>query len=76
MAKIHDSIEIGLTRSELRQALRAWMDRKALIHDYRVTEIVLRPDAKYVVRFTVEPPLEKEDRKAIEGPATKTVAAT
>lgn len=68
MAKIYDSIEIGLTRDELRQALGAWMDRKALIHDYRVTDIQIKPDAKYVVRFTVVPPLAKEDKKTVGAP--------
>jgi hypothetical protein len=71
MAKIYDGIEIGMTRSELRQALRCWMDRKTLIANYRVTDIVIRADAKYVVRFTVEPPLENEDRKAVEANETQ-----
>lgn len=76
MATIFDCIEVGLTRDELRQALRAWMDKKAMIYEYRVTSVTLHPDAKYVVRFTVEPPLEKEDRKKIENRnATETVAA-
>ena len=65
MAKIFDSVEIGLTRSELRQALRQWMNANTLISDYRVTDISLHPGGKYVVRFTVEPPLEKTDQKAI-----------
>lgn len=65
MPKIYDSIEVGLTRDELRQALRCWMDRKTLISSYVVTDVALHPGAKYVVRFTVEPPLEKEDKKTI-----------
>lgn len=66
MAKIYDSVEIALTRDELRQALRCWMDRKALINEYRVTDVTLRPEAKFCVRFTVEPPLAKQDRKTVE----------
>lgn len=65
MAKIFDSVEIGLTQDELRQALRQWMNAKTLIHDYCVTDVSLHPGSKYVVRFTVEPPLEKTDQKAI-----------
>ena len=66
MAKIYDSIEIGLTRSELRQALRCWIGSKTLISNYTVTDVTLHPSSNYVVRFKVEPPLEKQDRQAIE----------
>lgn len=72
MAKLYDGIEIGLTRSELRQALRTWMDRKTLISDYRVTGISLHPSAEYLVRFTVEPPLEKADAAVLENDLPKT----
>lgn len=68
MAKIYDNIEIGLTRDEVRQALRAWMDRKTALMEYRVTSVTLHPDARYVVRFTVEPPLEPEAKQAIKTP--------
>lgn len=75
MAKIFDAIEIGLTEPELRQALRAWMGRKTLISEYRVTNIVLQPRSDYVVRFTVEPPLEKADQEKLAEPdAAETVA--
>lgn len=76
MAKIYDSIEIGLTRDEVRQACRAWMDRKSSLHDYRVTAVSLHPDAKYVLRFTVEPPLEPETKQAIEGADLQKAEAT
>lgn len=66
VAKIYDSIEIALTRDELRQALRCWMDRKALITEYTVTDVTLRPEAKFCVRFTVEPPLAKSDQKVLK----------
>ena len=65
MARIFDSVEVGLTRAELRQALRSWLNNKTLISEYRVTDISLHPGSKYVVRFTVEPPLEKTDQKAL-----------
>lgn len=66
VAKLYDSIEIGLTRDEVRQALRAWLDRKMSLNEYRVTGVTLHPDAKYVLRFTVEPPLEPEAKQAIK----------
>ena len=75
MAKIYDAIEIGLTRDELRQALHAWMDRKASVFEYTVTDVTLHPGSKYVVRFTVEPPLAKADQEAIKQPADKKQAA-
>lgn len=65
MPKIYDSVEIGLTRAELRQALRRWIEHKTLLRDYCVTDVSLHPGSKYLVRFTVEPPLEKTDQKAI-----------
>jgi hypothetical protein len=65
VAKIFDCIEIGLTKSELRQALRAWMDRKTMINNYQITNVSLHPQAEYMVRFTVEPPLEKADKEKI-----------
>ena len=74
MAKIYDSIEVGLTRDELRQALRAWMDKKASIYDYIVTDVSLHPGSKYVIRFTVEPPLAKEDKNAISEDLQKSPA--
>lgn len=70
MAKIFDNIEIGLTRSELRQALRAWMGTKTSIYDYTITDVTVHTNGKYVVRFTVEPPLAKEDKKAISEKAS------
>jgi len=66
LAKIYDSIEIGLTVSELRQALSAWLQQKASIYDYQITDCTLHPNARYVVRFTVEPPLAKDDKDALE----------
>lgn len=65
MAKIYDNIEIGLTKDELRQALRKWVDAKTSLFDYRVTDVTISPGAKYVVRFTVEPPLDAAARKAV-----------
>ena len=65
MPKIYDAIEIGLTRDELRQALRSWLNWKASISDYRVTVVSLHPNSKYLVRFTVEPPLEKTDQEQL-----------
>lgn len=65
MAKIYDDIEIALTLDELRQALRAWMGSKTSIYEYRVTTVRLHPTAKYVVRFTVEPPLSPTEKKAV-----------
>ena len=69
MAKIYDAIAIGLTRDELRQALRAWMGNKTSIYDYIVTDVSLHPGSKYVIRFTVAPPLAKADQDAIKQPA-------
>ena len=66
MPKIYDAIAIGLTRNELRQALRAWMDRKASILEYTVTDVTLHPGSKYIVRFTVEPTMAKGDQEAIK----------
>lgn len=66
MAKIFDDIEIGLTRDELRQALRAWMGNKTSIYDYIVTDVSLHPNSKYLIRFTVEPPVAKADRDAVK----------
>lgn len=68
MAKIYDSVEVGLTRDELRQALRAWMSHKTSIYDYTVTDVSLHPGSKYVIRFTVEPPLAKADQDALKQP--------
>lgn len=68
MAKIYGGVEVGLTRVELRQALRSWMDRKTLISSYRITDISLHPNAEVVVRFTVEPPLEKPDQEKLAQP--------
>ena len=65
MAKIYDCIEIGLTKVELRQAIRSWMDRKTMISNYEVTDVSLHPGSKYIVRFTVEPPIEKADKEAV-----------
>lgn len=73
MAKIFDPIEIGLSEAELRQALRAWMQSKTSIFDYRVTDVTLHPRAEYVVRFKVEPPLDKADKEAIAKPETEPV---
>ena len=65
MAKIYDAIEIALTMRELKQALSAWMQCKASVHDFRVTEVSLSPRGEYVVRFRVEPPLTKEAKEKI-----------
>jgi hypothetical protein len=67
VAKLYDSIEIGLTRSEVRQALRQWVNAKTSIHDYTVMDFSLHPTSKYMIRFTVEPPLEKSDKAAVSG---------
>lgn len=66
MAKIYDDIEIGLTQDELRQSLRAWLDRKGAISDYHITDVSLHPGRKYVVRFTVAPPLQKADAAKVQ----------
>lgn len=66
MPKIYDCIEIGLTRDEVRQAIRYWVNHKAMITDYRITEFTLHPTSKYVLRFTVEPPIEKADKETLK----------
>lgn len=65
MPKIYDAIEIGLTRAELRQALRCWVQYKAMISDYTITDFSLHPTAEYVIRFKVEPPLAKVDQEKL-----------
>lgn len=72
MAKIFDDIEVGLTMDEVRQALRAWVDKKMSLHNYLVTTVTLHPNAKHVVRFAIEPPLSPED-KIVVAATTKTL---
>ena len=51
------------------------MDRKASGFEYTVTDVTLHPGSKYVIRFTVEPPLAKADQEAIKQPSDKKQAA-
>ena len=68
MAKIYGDIEVALTMTELQQALSAWVGCKTSIYDHRVLNVKLQPNAKFVVRFTVQPPLKNSQRVAIEQP--------
>lgn len=65
LPKIYDTVEIGLSRAELKQACAAWLRWKGSISDYRITDITLYPAEKYLVRFTVAPPLEKADKEKL-----------
>lgn len=75
MAKLYDAIEIGLSRAELRQALVQWLHHKAMLSNFNVTDVSLHPTAEYVVRFKVEPPLEKaQQEKIVQMPECKAAA--
>ena len=68
MPKIYDAVEIGLTKPELRQALRQWLRHKTSFSEFEVTDVTMHPNGEYVVRFKVEPPMTAEDKKQIAAP--------